>query len=81
MVGGTNLMCDPILMKQSPKIEMDEMQTSITNDSPGTPKSRENVLMNNFHDNFVIIHPSDYGFYPFRHVIHRHQNVLMTKRW
>ena len=55
------------------------MSTPITNYGFGYPKSRENVLLQKFENNsMIIVFPRDY-FNLFRNIINHHQDVGVAK--
>jgi len=51
----------------------------ITDDSTRGSEAREDVLFGKLDDNFVIISFAWNGFYPFGHIIHINQYVLVSK--
>jgi hypothetical protein len=55
--------------------------TFIIDDGSGSTESAEDVGLDEFHYNLVIIGLGGHGFYPFGDIIYPYQNVLIPKRW
>jgi hypothetical protein len=74
-------MCDRVLEKQGFEEPVAKVLTSVTDDGLGSTESTEDVVLDEFYYNLVIISLGGHGFYPFRDIIHSYQDILIPKRW
>ena len=74
-------MCNRVLEKQGFEKPVAEMLTSVTDDGSRSIKSTEDVGLDEFHYNLVIISLGGHDFYPFGDIVYLYQNVLITKIW
>ena len=72
-------MLHPVLGEESFKWLVTKMCTHITDYGFGYSKYGEDVLFEKFENNSVIISFASDCFYPFRNIIHSHQNVGIDK--
>ena len=57
------------------------MLASVTDDGSGSTESVEDVGLDEFHYDLVIISLGGHGFYPFGDIVDPYQNVLIPERW
>jgi hypothetical protein len=81
MVGSGYFVCNEVLEKQGFVELVAEVLTSITNDGSGSTESAEDVGLDEFYHNLVIIGLGGHSFYPLGDIIHSYQNILIHKRW
>jgi hypothetical protein len=80
MVWSGYFMCDRVLEKQGFEKLVAKVLTSVTDDGLGSTESTEDVILDEFYYNLVIISLGGHGFYPFRDIIHSYQDILILKR-
>jgi hypothetical protein len=68
-------MYDSILLYQRGKRFVVEMATSITDYCPLSLKPSKDVVLQELHNNFVIISFGRDSLNPFKHIIHTHKNI------
>jgi hypothetical protein len=81
MVWSDYFMCNRVFEEQGFDEPLAEVLTSITDDGLGSTESAEDVGLDEFYDNLVIIGLVGHDFYPFGDIIYPYQNVLIPKRW
>jgi hypothetical protein len=81
MVGSGYFVCDGIFKEQRLEKTIAKVLTSITNDGPWGTESTENVGLDEFDHNLVIISLGGHSLDPFRDIIHSYKNILKPKRW
>jgi hypothetical protein len=54
---------------------------SVTDDGSRSTESTEDVGLDEFYHNLVIIGLGGHNFYPLGDIIHSYQNILIPKRW
>jgi hypothetical protein len=74
-------MCDRIFEEQRHEKLVAKVLTSVTNDGPWATESAENVGLDEFDHNLVIISLGGHNLDPFRDIIHPYKNILKPKRW
>jgi hypothetical protein len=74
-------MCNRVLEKKGFEKLIAEVLASITDDGLGSTESTEDVGLDEFHYNLVIIGLCGHDFYPFGDIVYPNQNVLITERW
>jgi len=81
MVGIGYFVCDRIFKEQGFEKSVAKVLTSGTNDGPWGTESVENVGLDEFDHNLVIISLGGHSLDPFRDIIHPYKNILKPKRW
>jgi hypothetical protein len=81
MVGSGYFVCDRVFEKQGFEKPVAKVLTFVTNDGPRGTESTENVGLDEFDHNLVIISLGGHNFYPFRDIIHPYKNILIPRRW
>jgi hypothetical protein len=81
MVRSGYLMSNGVLEKQGFKKPVTKVFASVTDDSSRGTKSAEDVSLDEFHDNLVIIGLGGHSFNPFGDIVDPYLNVLIPKRW
>jgi hypothetical protein len=80
MVGSVYLMSNRVLKKQGFEKPVAKVLASVTNDGSGSTKFAEDVGLDEFHYNLVIIGLGGHGFNPFKDIVYPYQNVFIPKR-
>ena len=80
MVGSGYLVCNEVLEKQGFEKLVAEVFASVTNDGSRSTESAEDVGLDEFNYNLVIISLGGHGFYTFGDIVDLYQNVLIPKR-
>jgi hypothetical protein len=81
MVGSGYFVCDGIFKEQGLEKSVAKVLTSVTNDGTWGTESAENVGLDEFDHNLVIISLGSHSLDPFRDIIHSYKNILKPKRW
>ena len=69
MVGSGYFVCNRVLEKQGFVKPVSEVLASVTDDGSGSTESNEDVGLDEFYYNLVIISLGDHNFYPFGDII------------
>jgi hypothetical protein len=80
MVWSGYFMCNEVLEKQGFEEPIIEVLTSVTDDGSGGTEFAEDVGLDEFYHNLVIIGLGGHDFYPFGDIIHSYQDILIPKR-
>ena len=80
MVGSGYLVCNRVLEKQSFEKPVAEVLAFVIDDGTGSTEFAENVGLDEFHYNLVIISLGGHGFYPFGDIVDPYQNVLILEK-
>jgi hypothetical protein len=72
---------DGIFKEQDLEKPVAKVLTSITNDCLWGTESVENVGLDEFNHNLVIISLGGRSLDPFRDIVHLYKNILKPKRW
>ena len=81
MVGSGYFVCNGVLEKQGFEKLVSKVLASIINYGLTSTESTEDVGLDEFHFNLMIISLGGHGFYSFGDIIYPYQNVLIPKRW
>jgi hypothetical protein len=81
MVWSGYFVCKRVFEEQGFDEPVAEVLTSVTDDGSGSTKSVEDVGLDEFYHNLVILGLGGHSFYPFGDIIYPYQNVLIPKRW
>ena len=80
MVGSGYLVCNGVLEKQGFEKPVAKMLASVTDDGSRSIEYAEDVVLDEFHYNLVIISLGGHGFYTFGDIVDLYQNVLIPER-
>ena len=73
-------MCNRVLEKQGFEKPVAKVLASVINDGLRSTKSVEDVGLDEFYHDLVIIGLGGHNFYPFGDIIHPYQNIFIPKR-
>jgi hypothetical protein len=81
MIESGYLMCNEVIDKQGFEKLVAEVLAFVIDDGSRSIKSTEDVGLDEFHYQLVIIGLGGHDFNPFGDIVYPYQNVLIPKRW